>query len=929
MKVSQMTQSTTPSADDVLMMLEGGTANKKITFGQVGDWVNKEHTVSNLETNTKTVAGAINEIGTEVTEVGDAVAELKNDLDDLSLIVTGESTEEDTVYSGDITVGQNGTIQKTKRFFELATPVPAGKKYSVVCKINNAGSTLKYSFYEIDASGSDITSHRLTFGTEEEFTTAGTVAAFGVYVNALTQGDVVTLIVTILADEPQGDSLIESVDTLKSTTATNTSNIASLANEQETIKEEIYGEVVYNYIENKALDASGAEIDDVESAVSEYIPYTWTGATIYHYGEGSNKYRIAFYDANKSLLGSFQSLSDTPYRNVNAENSVTGTVAYVRFSFKKGFAAYAVKNSASDPVVYWAASESNNGGILSDIEELQDRPNGEVETVFTDWYEGGYRETGVIYFPNGNYIIRTDYIPVYDKLTISVDAGYQVRVSLFDIAGTLLSRAEFTSTDTVVTSDAAAFVRLELIDAQHSDLSYDPNTVGLHVHMIRTGRASLINTVISARANDPNYDMTQVLPKYLALVACREKHESGKIDKTVGYLYRTVTPPYKFYYASGNPENAQFLFDWNQALATSNTNEQRSTPIHYSYVMTDEGDVICVYRGEIVSQFPRANPIVYPHSDYTSPVLVELDGTKPTSWISNSGVFAESGSVWFGEYIRDWHTHAYVWQVSAPYTQAENWTIRKTYERDTDISDPSTMVPGRIEHIHHVTRDPFSGVLYVTTGDHWTEARIDYLMDDTWGTLLAGDETLCRQLNFVFTPTYIYWASDAHAIWNPDTQAYDTGAHKFFRAKRDINGLIDIANVNVYQLYDASSVTVTYHVAYVPNPECILIFDRRDGGADCAEVLFRIWNIKEERIEYTGTVKQIKDTNATLCIGFRCECCQHYPNPADKRYVVGYSYNPNPIDACGNPLPLGGSQTTNDENNKTNVNSIMISVDRN
>lgn len=119
------------------------------------------------------------------------------------------------------------------------------------------------------------------------------------------------------------------------------------------IDEDLNGGISYNYETGKNLDANGLSTDDNNSCVSEFIPYTWTGDTRYYYGEQSSGYRICFYDSTKTLLMAFQSVYSENYRAINAENSVTGTVAYVRFSFKKNTAAKVTKNVASALPQYW------------------------------------------------------------------------------------------------------------------------------------------------------------------------------------------------------------------------------------------------------------------------------------------------------------------------------------------------------------------------------------------------------------------------------------------------------------------------------------------------------------------------------------------------------------------------------------------------
>lgn len=703
----------------------------------------------------------------------------------------------------------------------------------------------------------------------------------------------------------------------------------------------VFGITTRNFVEDKNISRTtatlGQLVDDEGKCVSEFISYTWTGDAVYFYNESSGDYTIAFYDSSKNCLKAYQGNTSQPRRKINADTGVTGTVAYVRFSFKKGTTGVIKSADTDDATVYWTAVSTTTDNLSSDVDALQEdvtslRTDVDAlqEAVYPEWFAGEYRETGTVYFPSDNSIVRTDYIAVGDALSISERENYYVRVSKHGISGSLISRTDWTLNAVTVTSTDCAFVRIEVKNLSGTAITSDPNTIGLNVSITRKGICHIFNTEFDAIPNDPNMDLNQVLPKYLVLCACREKFTENGMIETVGYLYRTCVSPYKLYYASGRPDNVRYLCDWNTTLATTNTAAARSAPNYYSFAVTDEGDIICVYRGEIVSTYPRANPIVYPHGDYSNPVIVSLE-TKPTAWISNSGMYTESGEMWFGEYIRSWHEYAYVWKVVAPYTNAANWTIQKTYERDSDPSDPSSMVLGKIEHIHCVEKDPFTGIIYVTTGDHYTEARIDYLNDDTWGVLEEANEGVCRQLNFIFTPTYVYWASDASAQYDPDQQEYVNGAHKFFRATRDANGLIDLDNVESYSIPDLHASTVTYHTCYVKDPECILILDRHESSSVYCEIPFRVWNIKKEQLEIAGTIRQTEYEDGLL-LGFRAECCQHYPNEINGDIAVGFSLYPNTIDACGNPAPdLGenaSGMSSDDSVNVTQVNSLTLKVTR-
>lgn len=662
-----------------------------------------------------------------------------------------------------------------------------------------------------------------------------------------------------------------------------------------------------------------------------FIPVT-AGETyaIYYldsFTQGIELRRVCYYDADKAYIAngyvdyvrSFTPPTGCSFvrivantANISTERHgilcVVGSVSeYVPYFAP--YNKYAVKNTALD------------GDYI--------RTLGGTEQVFPEWELGSYNNSWN--FTDSTTEIMSDYIPVGDNLKITVAEGYTAKVYPFYVTGRRGTTSPTTVTGGYVINSAetARYVRITLAKTTAETIT-DPNTYGRNIAIIRYGNQSTFNTHMSATPNAQDVVPSEVLPQYLALVAVKEKNVLGNVPVTVGYLYRTVTTPYKLYYAQGKPDNIKYLCDWDSSIAGATHN----APIWYSFGITDEGDIICVHRGEIEapsSERIRDNPIVYPHTDYAHPVLVELTGTKPTSWISNCGNYVESGHFFFGEYIRSGHTEANVWDVSAPYTQAANWTVIKTYERDTDPSDPSTMVLGKIEHIHHVSRDPFSGILYVTTGDHHTEARIDYLQNGTWGILAEGDEEICRQLNFVYTPTYIYWASDAFSVYDPDTETMVGGAHKFFRAKRDANGFIDLDNLERYSIPYLSGSIATYHVAYVKDPECILILDRQDASSNFTELPFHVWDIKGERLEYAGQCKTARGSVAQF-LGFRCECCQHYPNLYNSVISIGFSLYPNSIDVCGNPNPAiitsQGGVTSTDATNKNQVNSMTVTVSR-
>lgn len=117
MKISQMPLSTTPSSDDVLAMLEGGTQNKKITFGAVAEWIANEEEIDNLNTDSKTIVGAMNELA-ELTSVLPTAQEEIEQLRDSAYITN--------TVSGDIAVFSDGAAADVKSLIVNIEPIQAG-----------------------------------------------------------------------------------------------------------------------------------------------------------------------------------------------------------------------------------------------------------------------------------------------------------------------------------------------------------------------------------------------------------------------------------------------------------------------------------------------------------------------------------------------------------------------------------------------------------------------------------------------------------------------------------------------------------------------------------------------------------------------------------------------------------------------------------
>lgn len=139
------------------------------------------------------------------------------------------------------------------------------------------------------------------------------------------------------------------------------------------LKTAIFNSIIErNYTENKNLDSTtGDLVNETGTCTSDFIPYTWAGNTAYVCGDNTKvTYRIEFYDAQYNHLGGFRNpsaIGGIDYRVVNAESQVSGTVAYVRFSFKTGTTATAY---GSTTAIYYTAEAIQKKGVFESIGDL-------------------------------------------------------------------------------------------------------------------------------------------------------------------------------------------------------------------------------------------------------------------------------------------------------------------------------------------------------------------------------------------------------------------------------------------------------------------------------------------------------------------------------------------------------------------------------
>ncbi len=363
----------------------------------------------------------------------------------------------------------------------------------------------------------------------------------------------------------------------------------------------------------------------------------------------------------------------------------------------------------------------------------------------------------------------------------------------------------------------------------------------------------------------------------LNLAAIRFKYENNKMPFQNGYLFHYV-----------NDDSMKVFY--------GNTLDN---PIEYATL--DYKPSQCVVGmspkdGTIVSAFRniRAALRVYHDGQNYTVDAKSSDGenASPKGWLYNCGCeFIADGSneyCIFAEYDGNYtdNQRLYIWKGTYPYTSAANW---KTVYYKTTSYNNGNPTPSSITHWHMIRRDPWSDIIYCTSGDlsgqffwlysednseTWNELASDSNVSTTPDWVLDGQPLRC--LNFIFTEDYIYFATD-HGSNNT-----------LSRIRRDNNGLIDLTTREIMA-------NIPYGVAvnglcYVESPNGLLMFTRIDTGftnqySNPVPVLF--WSFKYKRLI---EVASLKKTSATWG-GHRGKCYSNYTNGQEPRPAMGFAAN--------------------------------------
>jgi len=364
----------------------------------------------------------------------------------------------------------------------------------------------------------------------------------------------------------------------------------------------------------------------------------------------------------------------------------------------------------------------------------------------------------------------------------------------------------------------------------------------------------------------------------LCLAAIQFEYEDNKMPFQRGYLFHKFddsTDKKVFYGTQLDNAIEVGTLDYSPSACVVGVSPKDGTIVS---VFRDARQAIRVYNGENHTVDAKS-------SDGTN--------TSPKGWLYNSGCeFVPDGNdeyCIFAEYdgsVSD-NQRLYIWKGTYPYTSAANW---KTVYYKTTSYNSGSPTPGSITHWHMIRRDPWSGVIYCTSGDFTGQFFWIYSTDngETWNELASDsndgtkpswvlDGQPLRCINFIFTKEYIYFATD-HGSNNT-----------LSRIKRDTNtGVIDITTREV--LADLPYGVAINSLCYIESPNGLFMFTRTDTGfsseyAKPVPVLF--WSFKLEKLIEVATLKKTSNTWG----GHRGKCYFNYTNGQEPRPAMGFAGN--------------------------------------
>lgn len=361
----------------------------------------------------------------------------------------------------------------------------------------------------------------------------------------------------------------------------------------------------------------------------------------------------------------------------------------------------------------------------------------------------------------------------------------------------------------------------------------------------------------------------------LCLCAAKTPIAQNKIPMHTGFLFQKLPNDDGTVFYGTTLENAVEI----GKIMNQEKTEYLSMSTRLQAISPKDGRVILTTRGD------RGNLYVWDGNDTYK--LFDSASLKPMGWLYNSGVdfVIDSNGVEhciFAEYDGSTQNKNgfYVWKGTYPYTSESDW--KTVFHKDISWEP---VVANTIVHFHQIRRDPWTNILYLTSGDKEGQLNWWYSMDygDTWNLLISDtsdnyswEAHILGCINFVFTKDYIYWAVDhgTNSCLN--------------RIKRSSSGVIDLATRE--KLCDLPFAIATNSICYVESPNGIFLYTRVDTGSEYesyygTKVPVLFWSFETEKLY---NLMELGLTNNSWG-GHRGKCYLNYTSGQQPYPAMGFS----------------------------------------
>lgn len=146
--------------------------------------------------------------------------------------------------------------------------------------------------------------------------------------------------------------------------------------------------------------------------------------------------------------------------------------------------------------------------------------------------------------------------------------------------------------------------------------------------------------------------------------------------------------------------------------------------------------------------------------------------------LSNGLLSLADGTMYFGEYFRNPGRKEEVRIYKSP-DNGQTWSVVHTFE------------PGATRHVHALQEDPFTGRLWVCTGDYDQEAMIAW-SDNGYVDIhpIGSGSQMWRTTQLVFTEDAVYWGSDSGSVELAGVYRWDRKSRKVDRVHETAGGIL-------------------------------------------------------------------------------------------------------------------------------------------